>query len=224
MRARTVSPNQQSLWRPEVQGRDDSVATTPGASLHSLGGLPSTESLATESWLSVPPSPLSAAARRGAMTSRLGEKWGWRNAHHGAGATTLARELGGADLGMTSVARLPTLVVCRASADGLMAAQQLAARELSGAPRWSCLGLVVVADDCRPMPSALMELAALITAGYPAHWPLPWMESWRTASIMTQPMVTQLRSRPAPKRPAHAAPRRIRRHPRRTHAATKEQP
>jgi hypothetical protein len=124
---------------------------------------------------------------------------------------------------MTSVAHLPTLVVCRSSADGLIAAQGLAADELSGVPSWCCLGLVVVADDRHPLPKPLVELAALITAGFPQHWPIPWMVSWRTQSIKTQPILAQPATRPTPKRPAHAAPRRFGRHARPNKEATKEQ-
>jgi hypothetical protein len=79
---------------------------------------------------------------------------------------------------MTSVVHLPTLVVCRSSAEGLIAAQHLAASELSGVASWPCLGLVVVAAGGRPVPKALVELAVLVTAGYPEHWAIPWMESW----------------------------------------------
>jgi hypothetical protein len=139
--------------------------------------------------------------------------------------------LGGADLGLTGDANLPTLVVCRSSAEGLIAAQRLAAGELSGVPSWHCLGLVVVADDRHPLPKALVELAALVTAGYAQHWPIPWMESWRTPPILTQPtpipiqpMTAESTTRPKPRGPAHAAPRRFGRHPRRTNKGTKEQP
>jgi len=67
---------------------------------------------------------------------------GVAGAHTGSGVTTLARELGGADLGLKSTTSMPTLVVCRCSADGLIAAQRLAASELTGTPTWTCLGLV----------------------------------------------------------------------------------
>jgi hypothetical protein len=120
---------------------------------------------------------------------------------------------------MSNMANLPILVVCRSSADGLIAAQRLAAHELSETPSWHCLGLVVVADDRGPLAKALAELAALVTGGYPDHWPIPWVESWRT-----QPMVTQSATRPTTKRPAHAAPRRLGRHFRPNNEATKEQP
>jgi hypothetical protein len=81
---------------------------------------------------------------------------------------------------MSSTVGLPTLVVCRFSADGLIAAQRLAAGELCGTPTWTCLGLVVVADGPGSLAKPLAELAALILGGYPDHWPIPWMESWRT--------------------------------------------
>jgi hypothetical protein len=165
------------------------------------------------------PLPLTATSRPTARTPGLRPRWGWRGAHPGAGVTTLARELGGADLGMSNVANLPILVVCRSSADGLVAAQRLAAHELSETPSWHCLGLVVVADDRGPLAKALAELAALVAGGYPAHWPIPWVESWRT-----QQMPTQSVTRPTTKRPAHAAPRRLGRHSRPIYEATKERP
>ena len=132
--------------------------------------------------LATPPSPTPRSAVPMISEFALGQspKWAWRGAHSGAGVTTLARELGGADLGTTSRTGLPTLVVCRSSADGLIAAQRLASSELAGAPTWTCLGLVVVADGPGPLAKPLAELAALVLGGYPDHWPIPWMESWRT--------------------------------------------
>jgi hypothetical protein len=151
-----------------------------------------------------PPLPLTAASGPAAPTPGPRARWAWRGAHSGAGVTTLARELGGVDLGTSNAANLPILVVCRSSADGLIAAQRLAAQELCGTPTWTCLGLVVVADDRGPLAKALAELAALVTAGYPNHWPIPWVESWRT-----QPTLT-LRTVPHPAS-AHP-PRRLSRH------------
>jgi len=192
MSTQTSFPAQRLRWRSEVQDAEIGV-TSP---------LPP-----TASWGTAAPIHVSRA------------RWGWRGAHPGAGVTTLARELGGADLGMSNVANLPILVVCRSSADGLVAAQRLAAHELSETPSWHCLGLVVVADDRGPLAKALAELAALVAGGYPAHWPIPWVESWRT-----QPMLTQSVARPTTKRPAHAAPRRLGRHFRPNNEATKERP
>jgi hypothetical protein len=132
-------------------------------------------------WATPPsPTPRSSVPLISRFAPGQSPKWAWRGAHPGAGVTTLARELGGADLGTTSMTGLPTLVVCRSSADGLIAAQRLAAGELCGAPTWTCLGLVVVADGPGPLAKPLAELAALILGGYPDHWPIPWMESWRT--------------------------------------------
>ena len=126
------------------------------------------------------PTPRSSVPLISGFAPGQSPKWAWRGAHSGAGVTTLARELGGADLGMSSTVGLPTLVVCRFSADGLIAAQRLAAGELCGTPTWTCLGLVVVADGPGSLAKPLAELAALILGGYPEHWPIPWMESWRT--------------------------------------------
>ena len=120
------------------------------------------------------------------MVGQHPPRWAWRGAHPGAGVTTLARELGGADVGMaatgTATMALPVLVVCRSSETGLIAAQRLAANELAGTPTWTCLGLVVVAAGPSHVTKPVAELVALITGGYPAWWPIPWMESWRTVS------------------------------------------
>jgi hypothetical protein len=132
--------------------------------------------------LATPPSPTprSSVPLISGFAPGQSPKWAWRGAHAGAGVTTLAREFGGAELGLSSRTGLPTLVVCRSSADGLIAAQHIAAGELCGTPTWTCLGLVVVADGPGPLAKPLAELAALIIGGYPEHWPIPWMESWRT--------------------------------------------
>ncbi len=141
--------------------------------------------------LATPPSPTrrSAVPLISGFAPGQSPKWAWRGAHPGAGVTTLARELGGADLGLSSRTGLPTLVVCRSSADGLIAAQHLAAGELCGTPSWTCLGLVVVADGPGSLVKPLAELAALILGGYPDHWPIPWMESWRAHPSSPWPTV-----------------------------------
>ena len=182
MSTQTSFPAQRLRWRSEVQDAEIEVT-----------------------------SPLPATASRGtaASTHVSRVRWGWRGAHPGAGVTTLARELGGADLGISNVANLPILVVCRSSADGLVAAQRLAAHELSETPSWHCLGLVVVADDRHPLSRQLAELAALVTGGYPNHWPIPWVETWRTQPTMTQPTKAPPTG---PHRASAHAPRRLSRH------------
>jgi hypothetical protein len=177
MSTQTSFPAQQLRWRSEGHDAEMAVAS---------------------------PLPITATSGPAARTHVSRPRWGWRGAHPGAGVTTLARELGGADLGMSNVANLPILVVCRSSADGLIAAQCLAAHELSGTPSWHCLGLVVVADDRGPLAKALAELAALVAGGYPNHWPIPWVESWRTQPTMPQPT--------GPHRASAHAPWRLSRH------------
>jgi hypothetical protein len=104
----------------------------------------------------------------------------WRGAHRGAGVTTLAGVFGGAEFGAGDTPGLPTLVVCRFSSEGLLAAQGLAASELADTALWTCLGLVTVAARPGRPGKPLEELAALVAGGYPRLWPIPWMESWRT--------------------------------------------
>ena len=51
-------------------------------------------------WASTPsPTPRSAVPMISGFAPGQSPKWAWRGAHSGAGVTTLARELGGADLG-----------------------------------------------------------------------------------------------------------------------------
>lgn len=146
------------------------------------------------------------------MVGQHPPRWAWRGAHPGAGVTTLARELGGADVGMVATRAatmaLPVLVVCRSSETGLIAAQRLAANELAGTPTWTCLGLVVVAAGPSQVTKPVAELAALITGGYPAWWPIPWMESWRTVSsaaagLWSSPGVLNLFHPPTHQRSTH---------------------
>jgi len=146
------------------------------------------------------------------MVGQHPPRWAWRAAHPGAGVTTLARELGGADVGMAATGAatmaLPVLVVCRSSETGLIAAQRLAANELAGTPMWTCLGLVVVAAGPSQVTKPVAELTALITGGYPAWWPIPWMESWRTVSspaagLWSSPGVLNLFHPPTHQRSTH---------------------
>ena len=150
------------------------------------------------------------------MVGQHPPRWAWRGAHPGAGVTTLARELGGADVGMAATGAatmaatmaLPVLVVCRSSETGLIAAQRLAANELAGTPTWTCLGLVVVAAGPSQVTKPVAELTALITGGYPAWWPIPWMESWRTVSspaagLWSSPGVLDLFHPPTHQRSPH---------------------
>lgn len=138
------------------------------------------------------PTPRSPMRRTSGLSLGRSPRWAWRGAHSGAGVTTLASKLGGVDLGMSSETSLPTLVVCRSSADGLIAAQRLAADELAGTPTWTCLGLVVVADGPGLLAKPLAELAALVAGGYTDHWPIPWVNSWRTHSTTPGPRPSRL--------------------------------
>ena len=110
--------------------------------------------------------------------TQTGASWAWRGAHRGAGVTTLSRRLGGVDLGTLPSGSFPTLVVCRDSADGLIAAQHVAATELANppvdSPKWECVGLVIVASGPKAPAGATAELMTLVTGGYPAHWLVDW--------------------------------------------------
>src|ERR1035438_6113324 len=76
MSTRTSFPAQQLWWRSEVQDAEIGVTS---------------------------PLPLTAPSGPAALTRVPRARWGWRGAHPGAGVTTLARELGGADLGLSNV-------------------------------------------------------------------------------------------------------------------------
>jgi hypothetical protein len=102
----------------------------------------------------------------------------WYPAHGGAGATTLAWLIGGADLGAVQVAPgTPVVVVARTNAWGLRAAQSCAAAW----PAWAMrpVGIVLIADAPGRLPRSLRELAHLVTGGYDRVWTIPWIPSLR---------------------------------------------
>jgi len=102
---------------------------------------------------------------------------GWLGAHGGAGTTTLAELLGGGDLHTTPhPGTTNTIVVARTNAQGLQAAQRLAAGWSDpAAPR----GLVLIADTPGRLPKPLTELRHLVEGAYPHRWHIPWIEQLR---------------------------------------------
>lgn len=76
---------------------------------------------------------------------------------------------------------LPTVLVARTSASGLIAAQAALTQWAgSGAhPSVRLLGLVLVADAPGHLPKALRDLAKVVSGGAPRTWTLPWSEAVR---------------------------------------------
>jgi len=104
--------------------------------------------------------------------------WCWVGAHGGAGVTTLRTALGGAE---GTAGELPVVVVARSDRHGLLAAQHAAgAYEGPGAQDPRPLGLVVVDDAPGRLPSALCDLARLVTGAYERSWRIPWDAGLRT--------------------------------------------
>jgi hypothetical protein len=106
--------------------------------------------------------------------------------HGGAGETTLARLLTGAE-GTShhwpehaDATAAPVLLVARFNAAGLRAAQTAAATWAAGAtPPVQLVGLVLLADAPGRTPRPLRDYARVLRGGLPHTWELPWVEAWR---------------------------------------------
>ncbi len=99
---------------------------------------------------------------------------GWVGAHGGAGTTTHAQLLGGADHHTTPrPGTAATVIVARPTASGLQAAQHVARTWTLGPPP---RGLVLIAATPGRLPRPLRELRDLVTGAYPHTWHIPWIE------------------------------------------------
>lgn len=112
--------------------------------------------------------------------------WWWVPCHGGAGATTLAAAIGGADAGSRGWPRYPegirpgVVLVTRTHAAGLQSAQRAARQWASGAVGSVRLfGLVAVADAPGRLPRQLQQWLKLVAGGLPHVWTVPWHEPWR---------------------------------------------
>lgn len=112
--------------------------------------------------------------------------WWWVPCHGGAGSTTLAEVVGGADAGKYGWPRYPdgiqpgVILVARTHAAGLQAAQRASRQWASGAVgQVRLLGLVAVADAPGRLPRPLQQWLKLVTGGLPRVWAVPWHEPWR---------------------------------------------
>ncbi|MGW5333115.1 DUF6668 family protein [Streptomyces bauhiniae] len=109
----------------------------------------------------------------------------WVAAHGGAGATSLAGALGGADLGTRwpepgrgEPARM--FVVARTHGAGIQAASSvLDALRTGSHPRGlELLGVVLVADAPGRLPLTLARRVRVLATAAPVHR-VPWVPSWR---------------------------------------------
>lgn len=117
---------------------------------------------------------------------RLGgeQSWWWLGVHGGAGVSSLERAVpGGRDAERawpSAPESQPVVLVARATAHGLAAAQNAArqwgSRTVTGV---DLLGLVVVADAPGRRPRVLRDLVRLVSGAVPRLWEIPWVEPWR---------------------------------------------
>ncbi|MFI6661401.1 DUF6668 family protein [Streptomyces sp. NPDC050523] len=115
----------------------------------------------------------------------------WVNAHGGAGASTLARVLGGVDLGR----RWPDasrgepgrfLLVARTHAAGMRAASQFLdlMRKQQHPPGVELLAVVLVADAPGRLPLSLARRVRVLRSVADVHR-IPWIPSWRVGAQTT---------------------------------------
>ncbi|GIJ25001.1 hypothetical protein Vqi01_01630 [Micromonospora qiuiae] len=128
--------------------------------------------------------------QRGSLS---GDGIGWIGAHGGAGATTLARLLGGTDIGC----RWPdpalaepalVMVVGRTNSDGLRAVSRAlhALREGRHPAGMRLLGVVLIADAPGRLPPPLLGRIRLLRSIAPVHR-LPWIPSYRVGEQPKRP-------------------------------------
>ncbi|KOX07987.1 hypothetical protein ADK66_17275 [Micromonospora sp. NRRL B-16802] len=110
---------------------------------------------------------------------------GWIAAHGGAGTTTLARLLGGTDLGCrwpdAALAEPATvMLVGRTNAEGIRALSRAlnALREGRHPPGMRLTGLVLLADAPGRLPMALSRRIRVLRSVAPVHR-VPWVPEWR---------------------------------------------
>ncbi|MFD3653501.1 DUF6668 family protein [Streptomyces sp. NPDC058620] len=124
-------------------------------------------------------------SRRERSGSLSGEGIGWAGAHGGAGASTLARVLGGTDLGCAwpdpsrgEPARV--MLVARTHAEGMRAASRAlnALREGRHPAGMELVALVLVADAPGRLPFVLANRVRILRSAAPVRR-LPWIDAWR---------------------------------------------
>ncbi|GHE24273.1 hypothetical protein GCM10017779_71880 [Streptomyces capillispiralis] len=141
-----------------------------------------------------------SAAPAGAEPARLpsatrfpGAAVSWVGAHGGAGCTTLARLLGGADVGVRwpdpargEPARM--IVVARTHASGIQAASSVldALRTAAPAPAAEAAAVVLVADAPGRLPAELARRVRVLGSVATVHR-VPWVPAWRLGTRPGQP-------------------------------------
>lgn len=117
----------------------------------------------------------------------------WVGAHGGAGASTLARALGGVDLGR----RWPDvhkgdpgrmLLVARTHASGIQAASEVLdrLRRQEHPAGTELLAVVLVADAPGNLPAALSRRIRVLRSAVRTHR-IPWIPAWRTGQQTPKP-------------------------------------
>ncbi|MEV8416052.1 DUF6668 family protein [Streptomyces niveus] len=112
------------------------------------------------------------------------QSWWWLGVHGGAGVSSLERAVpGGRDAERawpSGPGNQPVVLVARATAHGLAAAQNAArqwgSKTVTGV---DLLGLVVVADAPGRRPRVLRDTVRLVSGAVPRLWEIPWVEQWR---------------------------------------------
>lgn len=110
--------------------------------------------------------------RPGPASAVAGSAWAFAGLHGGAGATTLARAIGGAD--GPGGGGVPVVAVARTHGAGLAAAQ--ARSRLAEPP---VLGLALVADAPGRLPPPARDLVRLVCGAYEHVWRIGWEEALR---------------------------------------------
>ncbi|WBB55272.1 hypothetical protein [Verrucosispora sp. WMMD573] len=118
---------------------------------------------------------------------------GWIGAHGGAGASTLARLLGGTDIGCrwpdpALAEPAQVMVVGRTNLDGLRAVSRAlnALREGRHPTGMRLVGVVLIADAPGRLPPTLLGRIRLLRSIAPVHR-LPWIPSYRVGAEPKRP-------------------------------------
>lgn len=117
------------------------------------------------------------------------EQYAWMSVHGGAGASTLARLLGGVDVGhrwpdLTQGEPHTVLLVARTHSAGLQAVSQTLdiLRRGDQPPGVQVAAVVLVADAPGRLPRQLNQRIKIIGSAVAVHR-VPWVSAWRTGEL-----------------------------------------
>lgn len=130
----------------------------------------------------VRPSATSPVTPAPATAVGIAQRWALVATHGGSGACCLSQVLAGAFRVHQAwpSGDEPTVLVCRSSTRGLLAAQQFARAFRDGETGdTTLLGLLIVADVPGRVPPAVRRLERLVSGAMPAVWQVPWVAQWR---------------------------------------------